>query len=65
MGYYAYRKYGTFGTEALGTEKKKVDLKKEEEATVVCPACGINMKVPRLGTMQVVVCENCGAKGKM
>ncbi len=65
VGYYAYRKYGTFGTGALGTEKKKVDLKKEEEATVVCPACGINMKVPRLGTMQVVVCENCGAKGKM
>ena len=64
VGYYAYRKYGTFGIGALDYDDKFA-LKKEEDVTVVCPACGINMKVPRLGTLQMVVCENCGAEGKM
>ena len=65
VGYYAYRKYGTFGAGALGSKKSKFELKKEEDVTVVCPACGIHMKVPRLGTMQLVVCDNCGNKGEI
>ena len=65
VGFYAYRKYSTFGAGALGSQKRKFEMKKEEGITVVCPACGIHMKVPRLGTMQLVVCENCGAEGEM
>ncbi len=64
VGYYAYRKYRTFGIGALDYDDKFA-LKKEEDVTVVCPACGVHMKVPRLGTLQMVVCENCGAEGKM
>ena len=65
VGYYAYRKYGAFGAGALGTQKSKFELKKEEDVTVVCPACGIDMKVPRLGTLQLVICDNCGNEGEM
>ncbi|MDP6363372.1 MAG: PKD domain-containing protein, partial [Candidatus Poseidoniia archaeon] len=65
VGYYAYRKYGTFGAGAFGAQKSKFELKKEEDVTVVCPACGIDMKVPRLGTLQLVICDNCGNEGEM
>ncbi|HJL53010.1 MAG TPA: PQQ-binding-like beta-propeller repeat protein, partial [Arenicellales bacterium] len=65
VGYYAYRKYATFGAGALRSQKRKFEMKKEETITVVCPACGIHMKIPRLGTMQLVVCDNCGAEGEM
>ena len=65
VGYYAYRKYATSGAGAFGAQKRNFALKKEEDVTVVCPACGIHMKVPRLGTLQMVVCDNCGNEGEM
>ena len=65
VGYYAYRKYGTFGAGAFGAQKSKFELKKEKDVTVVCPACGVDLEVPRLGTLQLVVCDKCGNEGEM
>ena len=64
-GYYAYRQWGSFGQGALDPERRKFALKKEGDVTVICPACGIDLQVPRLGTMQLVVCDNCGNEGEM
>ena len=65
VGYYAYRQWGSFGQGALDPERRKFALKKEGDVTVICPACGIDLQVPRLGTMQLVVCDNCGNEGEM
>ena len=65
VGYYAYRQWGSLGHGALDPERRKFALKKEEQVIVVCPNCAADISVPRLGKMQLIVCDTCGNRGEM
>ncbi len=53
------------GHQTLTKQSAPIFASGQTQTTILCPGCGSNMTVPKLGQLQKVKCDSCGMEGEI